>query len=103
MAAGKLDIDYYNAYHPYADHIHYLNDLHALYPNNSEIVVPGDSVNGNPITGIHFYGNDGPGKPAVVIHGTVHAREWITTMVSNECVDLLPLSKHNFCYRPSST
>ncbi|RDL41049.1 Zn-dependent exopeptidase [Venustampulla echinocandica] len=79
-AAGKLNIDYYKAYHPYVDHIQYLNDLHALYPNNSEIVVPGESVNGNPITGIHFYGNGGPGKPAVVIHGTVHAREWITTM-----------------------
>lgn len=34
--------------------------------------------------GVHFWGADGPGKrPAVVYHGTVHAREWITAPVSN--------------------
>jgi murein tripeptide amidase MpaA len=31
--------------------------------------------------GLHLYGADGPGKPAVLYHGTVHAREWITAMV----------------------
>ena len=30
--------------------------------------------------GVHLYGKDGPGKPAVIYHGTVHAREWITAM-----------------------
>lgn len=79
--AGVVDLSWYNAYHAYADHVQYLKDLQALYPKNSEIVVAGDSGNGNPITGIHFYGNAGKGKPAVVIHGTVHAREWITTLV----------------------
>ncbi|KAH6668222.1 hypothetical protein B0J14DRAFT_157534 [Halenospora varia] len=78
--AGVVDLSWYNAYHAYADHVQYLKDLQALYPKNSEIVVAGDSGNGNPITGIHFYGNAGKGKPAVVIHGTVHAREWITTL-----------------------
>jgi hypothetical protein len=59
-----------------------LNDLKALYPSNSEIVTAGKSLNGNAITGIHFWGSSGKGiKPAVVFHGTVHAREWISTMV----------------------
>ncbi|EEY19374.1 zinc carboxypeptidase A [Verticillium alfalfae VaMs.102] len=30
------------------------------------------------IFGIHFWGDEGPGKPAVFFHGTVHAREWIS-------------------------
>ena len=35
------------------------------------------------LTGIHIWGSGGKGsKPAVVIHGTVHAREWITTMTT---------------------
>jgi carboxypeptidase A4 len=40
-------------------------------------------LQGQAITGIHFYGSSGKGKkPAVVLHGTVHAREWISTMVT---------------------
>lgn len=39
-------------------------------------------MNGNAITGIHFWGSSGKSvKPAIVFHGTVHAREWISTMV----------------------
>jgi carboxypeptidase A4 len=54
----------------------------ALSPSNSEIVTAGNSLNGNAITGIHFWGSSGKGvKPAIVFHGTVHAREWISTMV----------------------
>lgn len=35
------------------------------------------------MTGIHIWGSGGKGsKPAVLIHGTVHAREWITTMTT---------------------
>lgn len=45
----------------------------------------GTSIQGNPITGIHIYGSSGKGvKPAVLFHGTVHAREWITTLVSQQ-------------------
>ncbi|KAF4626386.1 hypothetical protein G7Y89_g11771 [Cudoniella acicularis] len=77
---GVVDITWYNSYHPYTDHLQYLNDLQAKHPANSEIVVAGNSGQGQPITGIHFYGKAGKGKPAVVIHGTVHAREWITTL-----------------------
>lgn len=29
-----------------------------------------------------MWGADGPGKPAVLWHGTVHAREWIVAPVS---------------------
>ena len=81
--AGSANSTWFNSYHTYADHLQFLRDLQAAYPTNSEIVVAGNSLQGKPITGIHFYGSAGKGtKPAVVIHGTVHAREWITTMVT---------------------
>jgi carboxypeptidase A4 len=79
---GSADITYFNAYHAYADHLQFLTDLVASYPSNAELVVAGNSGQGRPITGIHFYGSGGKGsKPAIVLHGTVHAREWVTGVV----------------------
>ncbi|KAL8720005.1 MAG: hypothetical protein Q9225_003076 [Loekoesia sp. 1 TL-2023] len=53
------------------------------YQVYTKIVTIGSSLQGRPITGIHFYGTGlKDTKPAVVFHGTVHAREWITTMVT---------------------
>ena len=79
---GSANSTWFDAYHSYADHVQFLKDLQATYPANSEIVVAGNSLQGRSIIGIHLYGEGGKGsKPAVVFHGTVHAREWITTMV----------------------
>ncbi|KXX80208.1 Metallocarboxypeptidase A [Madurella mycetomatis] len=80
-AAGSANATWFNSYHSYNDHLQFLRDLQAQYPTQSEVVTAGDSLNGRPITGIHFWGSSGKGKPAVVFHGTVHAREWISTMV----------------------
>ncbi|CZR65852.1 probable carboxypeptidase [Phialocephala subalpina] len=83
VPVAAANLTWFNAYHAYADHLQFLNDLVSQYPANSEIVVAGNSNAGRPITGIHFYGSGGNGsKPAVVLHGTVHAREWITTMTT---------------------
>lgn len=83
ILVGSANSTWFNSYHPYADHIQFLNDLKNSYPANSEIVRIGNSLQGRPITGIHFYGTGMKNtKPAVVLHGTVHAREWITTMVN---------------------
>lgn len=80
--AGSANSTWFNSYHAYADHLQFLKDLVALSPSNSEIVTAGNSLQGNAITGIHFWGSSGKGvKPAIVFHGTVHAREWISTMV----------------------
>lgn len=82
LKAGSANSTWFDSYHPYADHIQFLTDLQSQYDANSEIVIAGNSDSGRPITGIHIYGSGGKGvKPAVVFHGTVHAREWITTMV----------------------
>ncbi|MCJ1365983.1 hypothetical protein MMC16_005108 [Acarospora aff. strigata] len=82
-AQGSANDTWFNSYHTYADHMQFLRDLQASYPANSEIVIAGNSFQGRPITGIHFYGTGLKNtKPAVVLHSTVHAREWITTMVT---------------------
>jgi murein tripeptide amidase MpaA len=88
MAGGDVsayavpDSTWFDAYHPIADHMQFLDDLAASYPDNAETFVAGKSVEGRDIKGIHIYGSEGKdSKPGIVWHGTVHAREWITTMV----------------------
>ncbi|KAJ6781181.1 hypothetical protein PWT90_05958 [Aphanocladium album] len=81
-AAGAANSTWFNSYHPYADHVQFLNDLASQYSKNAKVVSSGNTLQGNPITGLHIFGSSGGGKkPAVVIHGTVHAREWIASMV----------------------
>lgn len=81
-SVGSANASWFNTYHAYSQHLQFLNDLAATYPSNAEVVTIGNSLQGRPITGIHFYGTGLKGqRPAVVLHGTVHAREWITTMV----------------------
>jgi hypothetical protein len=75
------DLSYFESYHDFEGHSQYLTDLQAAIPDNSELFVAGDSGEGRPIHGIHLYGADGPGKQAIVWHGTVHAREWIVAPV----------------------
>ncbi|KAF1936293.1 hypothetical protein EJ02DRAFT_414262 [Clathrospora elynae] len=82
-AAGAApSATWFNSYHTIAEHMQWITDLAAAYPNNAEVVSAGKSVEGRDIKGIHIYGSGGKGsKRGVVWHGTVHAREWITTMV----------------------
>ncbi|OAA58031.1 carboxypeptidase [Niveomyces insectorum RCEF 264] len=85
--AGSLNDTWFHTFHPYEDHLQFLHDLQALYPNNSEIVTSGTSLDGRTITGIRMFGRSSSSSSnktrpkAVVFHGTVHAREWIATMV----------------------
>ncbi len=81
-AADVPDPSWFSAYHSYADHLTFLSDLQKSFPDNSEIFEAGTSFEGRALTGIHLWGSEGKGsKPAINFHGTVHAREWITTMV----------------------
>lgn len=52
-------------------------------PSNSRIVTVGNSYENRQIFGLKLWGSGGEGsKPIIYFHGTVHAREWISTMVS---------------------
>ncbi|KAI1362772.1 hypothetical protein F5Y08DRAFT_260206 [Xylaria arbuscula] len=75
-------LEWFDAYHPYAEHVQYWADLQAAFPNNSELIVAGTSFEGRPLQGIHLWGKNGKdARPAIFFHGNVHAREWITSIV----------------------
>ncbi|KAG8737303.1 hypothetical protein FRC10_008361 [Ceratobasidium sp. 414] len=83
--AGLANDAWFNSYHTYTDHLTFLDDLASTFPNNTKVVTSGTSYQGRTITGINIFGSSGPGtKPAIIFHGTVHAREWIATMVTEQ-------------------
>ncbi|VUC29353.1 unnamed protein product [Clonostachys rosea] len=81
---GELpDLSWFDGYHAYEDHLTYWDDLQAAFPNNSEKINLGQSYEGRDLYALHLWGDEGNSeeKPIIYWHGTVHAREWITTMV----------------------
>ncbi|KAK1566226.1 uncharacterized protein LY79DRAFT_595061 [Colletotrichum navitas] len=83
-AANDVWKRHYNNYHPYEDRKAYFKALYEGFPNNSKLVSSGTSHEGREIFeifGIRFWGANGPGQPAILWHGTVHAREWIVAPV----------------------
>ncbi|KAI8964496.1 hypothetical protein F5Y11DRAFT_363786 [Daldinia sp. FL1419] len=88
------DLSWFDSYHDYEDHIQYFQDLHEAFPNNSELISSGTSYEGRNIFGLHLWGAGGPGKPAVLYHGNVHAREWITSPVV-EYISLQLVNRYN--------
>lgn len=92
--AGLPHVDWFNSYHPYDDHLEFARDLHLAFPDNSKLFTIGKSYEGRDISGIHLWGAGGPGsRPAVYWHATVHAREWIATMVGVPGEDTLLLTR----------
>ncbi|KAL6834328.1 hypothetical protein J3E69DRAFT_377118 [Trichoderma sp. SZMC 28015] len=82
--AGHLpDLSWYQTYHPYEDHLQYWDDLAAAFPKNSKKYELGLSYENRTIYAFHLFGDKGEkgNKPIILWHGTVHAREWISTAV----------------------
>ncbi|KAF3355744.1 hypothetical protein VDGD_05115 [Verticillium dahliae] len=80
--AGLPAASWFTAYRPWAEHATFFNQIQAALPSNSEIFNVGQSFQGRTIYGIHLWGPNGKGsRPAIVFHGTVHAREWISAPV----------------------
>ncbi|KAM0560023.1 hypothetical protein ACHAPJ_003981 [Fusarium lateritium] len=81
LVAAPPDKSYFKSYHNLEQHFQFLSDLHASFPSNSETFSAGKSVQHRELRGIHLWGNGDKGKnPAIIWHGNVHAREWITAM-----------------------
>ncbi|KAH7109645.1 carboxypeptidase-like protein A4 precursor [Dendryphion nanum] len=88
---------WFDTYHSYADHLDFWDDLVAAFPKNSEKFEIGKSYEGRTIYAFHLWGDDKKdypsperlgkpkpqknNKPVIYWHATVHAREWISTMV----------------------
>lgn len=79
-AQGLPADSWFDAYHAYADHVNYWKQLNTAFPNNSQYFVAGKSVEGRDIFGLKLFGSKASGKPAVIFHSNVHAREWITSI-----------------------
>ncbi|KAK4235597.1 hypothetical protein C8A03DRAFT_36545 [Achaetomium macrosporum] len=76
-------LSWFRNYHDYQAHVDYLHRLSDEYPPLTRLFSAGKSFEKRPISGIHLFGKSGPGKkPAIVFLGTIHAREWITSMVT---------------------
>lgn len=80
--SGLPDLSWFDTYHPYDDHLDWWDDVAAAFPNSEKINV-GSSYEGRDLFAFHFWGDEGKSedKPIIYWHGTVHAREWISTMV----------------------
>ncbi len=65
-----------------------LDELVQQRPDLASIVVVGESLEGRAIRGIRITG-PGQDKPAVLINGCQHAREWISPMVTMYAADRL--------------
>lgn len=77
------DLSWFKSYHPYKDHLDWWDDVQAAFPDNSQKIKLGKSYEGRELHAFHFWGDEGESgeKPIIYWHGTVHAREWISTMV----------------------
>ncbi|KAL6709267.1 hypothetical protein ACN47E_001674 [Coniothyrium glycines] len=85
---GELpDLSWFDTYHAYADHLQYWDDLVQAFPDNSKKFPIGQSYENRTIYAFHLFGDkkeehaDNTDKPVILWHATVHAREWISTMV----------------------
>ncbi|KAI0834519.1 hypothetical protein F5Y06DRAFT_278857 [Hypoxylon sp. FL0890] len=79
-ASALPSLSWFSAYHAYADHLTFLKDIQSSFASNSELITAGRSFEGRDIQGIHLWGSGGKdSKPAIVWHGNVHAREWISS------------------------
>jgi murein tripeptide amidase MpaA len=75
--------EWFDSYHPYADHVQFFKDLHSSFPNTSDIISQGSSIQNRDLYALKLFGSGGTGngtKEAIIFHGNVHAREWITSM-----------------------
>lgn len=82
-AVTEIYKDWFKSYHAETYHSRFLIRLRNAHQRHSGIFAAGSSSETRSIQGIHMWGKSGPGvNPAIVFHGTAHAREWISTMVT---------------------
>ncbi|XP_058805442.1 zinc carboxypeptidase-like isoform X2 [Phymastichus coffea] len=66
----------WNRYHTLDEIYEWLDSMAAQYPDKVQVVVGGKSYQGRQIKGVKL--SFGEGKPAVLVEGGIHAREWIS-------------------------
>ncbi len=80
-AAAVASLDWYNAYKTYDEYSAYTDQLVATYPGVVSRVAVGTSLLGNPIWALRIAAPGAPAdRPAILLFGLQHAREWVTGM-----------------------
>ncbi len=65
---------FFDALRTYDEHVQFLTDLATAYPDLTEMISLGDSVQGRPLWALHITGPEGV-KPGVIYHGGEHGNE----------------------------
>jgi hypothetical protein len=71
---------FFDAHRTYDEHVAFMNDLVATYPDIAEMVDLGPSVEGRPLWAMRITG-PGTDKPGVMYHGSQHGNERTGTVV----------------------
>ena len=76
------DDDFFDHLRTYDEHVQFMQDLVATYPDLAEMISLGDSVEGRPLWALRITGPDGPAdKPGVLYHGAQHGNEQVGASV----------------------
>ena len=89
LHCGSTSAQWYNNYRSTAEYYSRLDQMLADHPDLTTPMVIGSTHEGREIRGIRITGN-GPAhvdKKTVVIHGLIHAREWIAGMTTMYAAD----------------
>ena len=77
--AGDLENFDYNQFHPYNEIISWIRDIHAAYPQLTELVTIGTSYEGRELLAIKITGPPtGAIKKKIFTNYAIHAREWLS-------------------------
>jgi len=82
-------LNWFAEYKDYAQIRAYTESLAAARPDLASNIVAGRSLQGRDQFGLRITSTVGTDKPAIVIHGLQHAREWITGMSTTYVADRL--------------
>jgi len=77
-------------YRTYDQHNSWMRDKVAQHPNLVELVTVGKSFEGRDIFGLKIHNRSSPASSAILLHGGIHAREWISpstvAWIANELI-----------------
>jgi hypothetical protein len=85
---GIAGVSWFDDYKTYDEYNTKLDELEALRPDLASVFLLGLSIEGREIRGVRITG-PGADKPAVLINGCQHAREWIAPMATIYAADRL--------------
>jgi hypothetical protein len=74
LYAGPRDDDFFNSLRTYEEHVQFMDDLAAAYPDLAEVIYVGFSVQGRALLALRITGPSEV-KPGVLYHGAEHGDE----------------------------